>query len=288
MAELKVYTNIDDIPLDVWDGNDLGDSGELKPATPFEVFSTAPPLIPTAGASAPSNYVPFKRVIKNGMVGKDCFAVKRGLSFAGFGKWGAWNTKQLFGPFAVKNLKGFQDKHNLPVTGIYDLATHKKLSVFFDDYSKWLMGQVVIISPRQKKINLIESTAMLGYTKRQYIHYTQGWLRMEGVRKKLHPPQYPNWEDCSSFSTWCYYVAGITDPNGLGYNGLGYTGTLAQNGTRVTSIQTGDLIFYGGGPPYTHVAIAVSSTRVVSHGSESGPVLLDANYRPISAVRRYI
>lgn len=72
---------------------------------------------------------------------------------------------------------------------------------------------------RPDRYKTVCNTAMYGYTKRGSIHYTQGWLRMEGVKNKLKPPAYPHWEDCSSFATWCYWVAGLKDPNGLGYNG---------------------------------------------------------------------
>lgn len=51
------------------------------------------------------------------------------------------------------------------------------------------MGQAPkAIDPWQTIVN----TAMYGYTKRSAIHYTQGWLRMEGVKNKLKPPAYPH------------------------------------------------------------------------------------------------
>lgn len=75
-------------------------------------------------------------------------------------------------------------------------------------------------------------------------------------------------------------MAGLKDPNGLGYNGFGYTGTLIQNGKRVSAsnLKPGDLVFYGR-HGISHVAIYVGSGRVVSHGSESGPLLLSTYYR---------
>ena len=56
---------------------------------------------------------------------------------------------------------------------------------------------------------------------------------MEGVRDKVQPPDVPSYEDCSSFATWCYWTADAPDPNGLGYNGSGYTGTQVQHGHQV-------------------------------------------------------
>jgi cell wall-associated NlpC family hydrolase len=57
--------------------------------------------------------------------------------------------------------------------------------------------------------------------------------------------------DCSEFVTLVYKAAGVVDPNGRGYNGTGYTGTLVANGTRTSNPQPGDLVFYGTGPPTT-------------------------------------
>ena len=66
----------------------------------------------------------------------------------------------------------------------------------------------------------------------------------------------------------------------MGYNGFGYTGTLINHGTRVSAsnLRLGDLVFYGR-YGITHVAIYVGFGRVVSHGSESGPLLLSTYYR---------
>lgn len=104
---------------------------------------------------------------------------------------------------------------------------------------------------------------------------------MEGVKNRLVPPAYPHWEDCSSYATWCYWVAKLRDPNGMNYNGFGYTGTQINNGRRLytmAQVRDGDLIFYGRNG-ISHVAIYVGNGRVVSHGSESGPLLLSMYYR---------
>jgi len=296
------FYSIADLPLDEWDGKDEDNSvlksldAELaKPrilASADEEKLVASLLSQPLLASAKSlNYVPFKRAVRLNTHGKDCFAIKRALSVAGFGKWGGWGIETLFGPFAVMNLKAFQHKNRLKVDGVYGLNTHKKLAPHFDAYGRWLLGQVNLISPSQRKRNIIESTAMLGYAHRYAIHYTQSSLRMQGVRNHIMPPHYPIWEDCSSWATWEYWVARASDPNGLGYNGQGYTGTLINHGTRVSLSQakTGDLVFYGweNGVP-GHVATYVGSGRVVSHGSEIGPLLLPVTYRPIVSIHSYL
>ena len=113
---------------------------------------------------------------------------------------------------------------------------------------------------------------------------------MDGVRRKIYPPRVPEWEDCSSFATWTYFVAGAPDPNGAGYNGSGYTGTLSRHGRRLGGegssrsqqlklAQPGDLVFYGPGWPWGHVSIYIGGGQVVSHGTESGPNRTPIDYR---------
>lgn len=82
--------------------------------------------------------------------------------------------------------------------------------------------------------------------------------------------------DCSGFATLCYKLAGCADPNGLGYNGTGFTGTLLQHGHSVSTPLPGDLVFYGPGDAF-HVAVVVeggTDPLTVSHGQEKGPELV--------------
>jgi hypothetical protein len=131
------------------------------------------------------------------------------------------------------------------------------------------------------------------------IHYRQERPMME-----MHncPPKL-NWVmDCSEGVTWLYKCAGLPDPNGLGYNGQGYTGTLAKHGRRIIALvqnrwlRVGDLVLYGRiDSDYDHVAIVYRGgpsrlvARVWSHGSEGGPYLgLPVRYRSdFAEVRRY-
>lgn len=225
-------------------------------------------------------YVPYTRRIKQGTVGKDALAVKRALSAAGFMQWGGFT--KTFGPFAVKALKNFQRANGLVADGVYDLADHKKLAIYFDPYGAFLMGQAAT-NPIDEKRRAIVATAMFGYSHRSTMHYTQTALRMWGVRNKVKPPKVPPYEDCSSFSTWCYWVAGAPDPNGpvYNYNGYGYTGTMVEHGRKIEprDLKLGDLVFYGRRAVPSHVAVYVGSGRVVSHGSEVGPLLLARTYR---------
>jgi hypothetical protein len=94
--------------------------------------------------------------------------------------------------------------------------------------------------------------------------------------------------DCSSSNTVQYYVAECPDPNGRGFDGYGFTGTLWPRGSATSSPRVGDLAFYGWSSTFpgmpSHVAVVVptpsgsSGTWVVSFGSN--PVkLLPLRYR---------
>lgn len=147
----------------------------------------------------------------------------------------------------------------------------------------------------------IVQAAYLGSRNQPFIHYTQGPARWQGIRlkKRAYRGQFPNYADCSSFSTWCIWTSVLKYirngkvkhdfVNGLDWR-AGYTGTMTKYGKRVTGKRyRGDLVFYGGNASVpSHVAIYVGNGRVVSHGSESGPKIVPVNYRPINQTRRYI
>jgi hypothetical protein len=106
------------------------------------------------------------------------------------------------------------------------------------------------------------------------IYYSQGAWRMAGVRYK--PYHLPLFTDCSAFATILYKWSGGPDPNGLGYNGFGYTGTIMANCHRLpnaASCEVGDLITFGVYPGHhvtlvRHVGI---NPLLCSHGQNSDP-----------------
>lgn len=76
--------------------------------------------------------------------------------------------------------------------------------------------------------------------------------------------------DCSSFVTLAYKTAGADDPNGRGYDGNGFTGTLWANGTKTNDPQPGDLAFYGDPPSpggAAHVAVYIGDGQCIGFGS---------------------
>jgi hypothetical protein len=82
--------------------------------------------------------------------------------------------------------------------------------------------------------------------------------------------------DCSGFVTLMARWSGLADPNGRGYNGDGWTGTLLEHLPAVgfTRTQPGDLAVFGTYPG-VHCAVLVEAGRAdpwaVSHGGPGDP-----------------
>lgn len=127
---------------------------------------------------------------------------------------------------------------------------------------------------------------------RPKIHYSQS-------RPMTHLGKSPSVEwtaDCSGLVTGAFYWTDqhaqfkLKDPNGLNYNGYGFTGTLLSHNRsgRVPFDRrffVGDMVLYGPSLFDTrHVAICrkdglADSALWTSHGSESGPVPVLMHYR---------
>jgi cell wall-associated NlpC family hydrolase len=108
-------------------------------------------------------------------------------------------------------------------------------------------------------------------------------------------PKLPFTTDCSGFVTMAYRYAGAPDPNGNGYDGQGYTGTLLAHGRKITAgaVRPGDVVVYGcKSVPTGHHAAVVTAVgkataegiETASHGQESGPFTItvaeEARYQP--------
>jgi cell wall-associated NlpC family hydrolase len=133
----------------------------------------------------------------------------------------------------------------------------------------------------------IVANARWGIANEPQIHYEQ--LRpIDGLHE---PRRLPLWTDCSGFSTLCYAWAGAPDPNGLGYSGEGYTGTLLRHMKAIAAdaVQPGDLVVWGP-PPGHHVALVLEpgpDPLLCSHGQEAGPAAtrfsVESEYQPSPA-----
>jgi hypothetical protein len=89
--------------------------------------------------------------------------------------------------------------------------------------------------------------------------------------------------DCSEAVTLMFRLAGLKDPNGLGYDGEGYTGTMLRHLPHFsdwTEVHEGTLIVFGDYPG-NHVVMVVKpngeNPMVYSHGSYSDHAIWDLN-----------
>jgi hypothetical protein len=122
------------------------------------------------------------------------------------------------------------------------------------------------------------------------IHYAQT-RPMENLLQPTRLQWLPRSADCSEFATDACAWAGAPDPNGFGYSGLGYTGTMLSHLPHITAamVQPGDLCVYGPFPGH-HVIVAMEAGPdpiCCSHGQESGPRAIrasdEAKYQPSPA-----
>lgn len=221
------------------------------------------------------------------------FHVKGGPFRRAFGKGMRDDVIDFCHAYNLKHAKA-----KIRVDGVADEAVFRAMVPWFDARALSLLVAATPSNPLAKAQARFLGGAMAGYNYRGRIHYTQGPARMYLTKRHVKDPAAlanltSIWEDCSSWFTWLCFMAGVADPNGRGYDGLGYTGTLAQNGRHLwlADLKAHNVIgaayLYGGGPTYSHVAGAVSLTRAISHGSEPGPIIVERGYRTISAVHVY-
>jgi cell wall-associated NlpC family hydrolase len=120
----------------------------------------------------------------------------------------------------------------------------------------------------------IVQVARWGIAHEPSIHYAE--IRpIQGLHTPWHTPLTI---DCSGFVTLCYKWAGAPDPNGNGWNGDGFTGTLLQHMRHIPESQAkpGDAVVFGPGSG-NHVCLVLepgANALLASHGSERGPDLI--------------
>lgn len=251
--------------------------------------------------------VPLCRTLHRGTVGADVVAHKRAISRWNHNVYGWHAFTPLYGEFFETAVRAFQKHRGLKLDGIIGPATHDELvkmknvqgDPVFDAFAVKLATDYCrdhSQTPEQKTRTAIVAAAFFWYSHRSSIAYSQARPFQRGK-----PPWVPSRWDCSAFVTCCHEAGGAPDPNGRGYDGLGYTGTLMTRGHRVASWQDlapADLIFYGyssGRPGFnrgdpTHVAAYVglidAAPMVLSLGSY--PMgLRPVSYRPVNHYRAY-
>ncbi|NMO19078.1 hypothetical protein HPC49_15605 [Pyxidicoccus fallax] len=208
---------------------------------------------------APSRPSRADPTLQQGATGEAVRELQMLLSRAGYDPGAA---DGVFGVMTKTAVMNFQRARGLTVDGIVGPVTWAALR------GASAPEPVPVGGLRSK----IVEEARWGLSNAGGIHYKQ--LRpMDGIhqRRKL-----PLDTDCSGFVTLCYKWAGASDPNGLGYNGQGYTGTLLGHLTRVPRSQArpGDLVLWARNGRGEHVSLVLepgSDPLLVSHGEESGP-----------------
>lgn len=136
----------------------------------------------------------------------------------------------------------------------------------------------------------VVAEAQWGVANHAHFTYSEGPDRMSSIGKPKNT--LPVTCDCSAFATLCYYWASAPDPNGLGYDHEGYTGTLLSHdehitllkknaqGINVTEVIPGDLVIYGGGTG-EHVAVVIEAygqdVLTISMGQQGDPSYVWAN-----------
>jgi len=227
------------------------------------------------------------------MRGRDITAYKRALSHAGYIEWKGASFTPYFGPFCAQSVSNFQRDHGLRPTGVINPTTHAKLStarrkndvteLAFDAYAIDLYE--AYCAEHSTHRTEIVSAARYWWSINNKINYAQ-------IRPiiNLRPKAYSSLMDCSWFVTITYFAGNAEDPNGRGFDGQGYTGTLLGHGRRITraELKPADLVFYGfyqGSSPAfppgspTHVALYAGGGKVYSMGSSAGPSFYDLTYR---------
>lgn len=121
--------------------------------------------------------------------------------------------------------------------------------------------------------------------------YSEGSNRMADVHTPWPAPPKRITCDCSGYVTYCWSWAGAPDPNGLNYDGQGYTGTELTHNQHIAIIlssnqeikreeaRPGDLVVYGPGNG-EHVAIIIEKGEdplTVSMGHQGAPEYVTVN-----------
>lgn len=257
--------------------------------------------------SAPN--VQLCRPLILGSKGGDVRAHKRALSRArpAFYPWKEFTD--YYGERFEHAVRLYQHDKGIQATGKLGRTTHEALErTHKKDSTEWAFQPYEIelckdfckqfaTTPDERVRAAIVNAGFFWYAHRGSIAYSQARPFQLGK-----PPWVPSRWDCSGYVTACHYAGGAPDPNGRGYDHLGYTGTLLSRGSMVGNINDldpADLIFYGSttrssgafpaGSP-THVAMYVGVINgipsVLSHGSY--PMrLLPYSYRPINNLRHY-
>lgn len=240
--------------------------------------------------------VPYRGETKPGAKGPHVVAYKRAISRAEPKIYGWRKTFTLvYGPDFKKAVIAFQKAKKLNADGVIGPLTHKAIARYFQAFEQQLYASAQIeTNPNAIARGKVLSYTAFLYNNRAAIHYTEGPLRMYGLRNHIIPPHVTPYEDCSSMFKYVSWISGLPSPDHLGYGQpYGFTGTMIEAGTKIMSAAetlVGDAAFYGGSWIPGHVAMVIGNgaSRVFSHGSEIGPLILPSGYRADNPFHPYV
>lgn len=232
--------------------------------------------------SAPD--VKFPREIRSGMTGLDVISHKRAISRARPDLYPWAQFTDVAGPYFIEAVVKWKHQNGLGTAPVLGGVAHAKLERTHRKGSRteWAFDARAIALAQEyyDQVHTSPEDAIRAagiaaceywYSHRYQTSYSQ--MRPFWLGK---PPNVSPRFDCSAFATNAFYAGGAIDPNDRGYDHEGYTGTLIQNGRRVsgiTMLKPLDLVFYGHsaakpgfnyGDP-THVAVYAGFLKNVGH-----------------------
>lgn len=197
--------------------------------------------------------IPFVREFGPGAQGPDVLAVKRALAKAGHGAGMALSS--LFGKAAQADLVSFKKMCRLLEDPIYTVQTHGFLAPYFDEYGAYLLSREAVILESARQRGDFTSALRWMLTHKSLFNYAQ----TRPIPLGLTPFETSSriTTDCSGSVTLAAKWARTRDPNGLGFNGQGWTGTLLEHCRHITqgNVRAGDLIVYGYSPGHHVVGV---------------------------------
>lgn len=265
-------------------------SATTKPAAHPKVVAAKSKAVHSAAKTTPP-LVPFIQTLTKGMKGCPCptvFQMQRALKAAHVRPKSSKSTG-YFGEITYQQVRAFQKSvHIKTVTGRYGTLTHHYLSKYYDSTGRARLIQV----QKGRKLQALYSAITTVTQHAQNVGGNTLTYSQSASTRSILPkyPGIPPATDCSGYVTWVYQSVGLPDPSGWSFHPAGWTGSISLHGLVVSAYtaRIGDLVFYGGGRPFGHVAIVtrLHPTRVSTHG-HTGIQLEPITYRPVSQVRRY-
>jgi hypothetical protein len=181
----------------------------------------------------------------------------------------------------------------LGATGSIGPVTHHALLDWADEPARELLRrEFALRHPCRSAREVVVEAALLALDSRGQIVYsgrnreTVG-RRWQGIEDEVAPPEVPRYADCSSFATWCLWLArefGAEDPSSREW-APGSTHTMEGHGRAVSiaNARPGSLFFYFNEAWGGHVGVMVERVAdipmIVGFGREGGPAYVRYDYR---------